>query len=54
VEAATKISTVADFVVLELRAIAPKDTPPGVNPFPGHFADLIDAKVCLPLQPSRK
>jgi len=54
VEAATKISTVADFAVIEMRAIAPKDTPAGVNPFPGHFADWIDAKVCLPLQPSRK
>jgi hypothetical protein len=54
IEAATRISTVADFAVLEIRAIAPKDTPPGVNPFPGHFADFIDAKVCLPLQASRK
>jgi len=54
VEAATKISAVADFAVLEVRAIAPKDTPPGINPFPGHFADLIDAKVCLPLQRSRR
>lgn len=54
VEAATRLSVVADFAVLEMRAIAPKDTPPGINPFPGHFADIIDAKVCLPLQPSRK
>jgi len=54
VEAATKISAAADFAVVEVRAIAPKDTPPGIDPFPGHFADLIDAKVCLPLQPSRK
>jgi type IV secretory pathway VirB2 component (pilin) len=54
VEAATKISAMADFAVIEVRAIAPKDTPPGIDPFPGHFADLIDAKVCLPLQPSRK
>jgi hypothetical protein len=52
VEAATQISNAADFAVLEIRAIAPKDTPPGVNPFPGHFADMIDAKVCLSLRPS--
>jgi hypothetical protein len=54
VEAATKISAAADFAVVEIRAIAPKDTPPGMDPFPGHFADWMDAKVCLPLQASRK
>jgi len=51
-EAVTQISTQADFAVLEIRAIAPKDTPANINPFPGHYADLIDAKVCLPLRPS--
>jgi hypothetical protein len=54
IEAATRISTVADFAVIEIRAIAPKDTPPGINPFPGHFVDFVDAKVCLPLKASRK
>jgi hypothetical protein len=53
VEAGTEISTTPDFAVLEIRAIAPLDTPPGANPFPGHFADLIDAKVCLPLRASQ-
>jgi hypothetical protein len=42
----------ADFAVLEIRAIAPPDAPAGLDPFPGHFADLIDAKVCLPLRAS--
>jgi FecR-like protein len=51
-EAVTHLSTEADFAVLEIRAIAPKDTPANINPFPGHYADLIDAKVCLPLRPS--
>ena len=49
VDVATTVTADADFAVLEIRAIAPKDTPAGVDPFPGHFADLIDAKVCLPL-----
>jgi hypothetical protein len=52
VEAVTQLSTAADFAVLEIRAVAPKDTPANVNPFPGHFADLIDAKVCVPLRAS--
>jgi hypothetical protein len=52
VEAATQLSTEADFAVLEIRAVAPKDTPANINPFPGHYADLIDAKVCVPLRPS--
>jgi hypothetical protein len=52
VEAVTQLSTDADFAVLEIRAVAPKDTPANINPFPGHYADLIDAKVCVPLRPS--
>jgi hypothetical protein len=52
VDIATTLSAEADFAVMEIRAIAPKNVPAGVNPFPGHFADLIDAKVCLPLRPS--
>jgi hypothetical protein len=52
VEAATQLSTDADFAVLEIRAVAPKNTPANINPFPGHYADLIDAKVCVPLRPS--
>lgn len=46
----TLISGGADFAVMEIRAIAPKDTPASVNPFPGHFADAVDAKVCVPLR----
>jgi hypothetical protein len=52
VEAATTVTPDADFAVVEMRAVAPKGTPATVNPFPGHFADLIDAKVCLPLRAS--
>ncbi|HXT11275.1 MAG TPA: FecR family protein [Candidatus Angelobacter sp.] len=52
VEVGTTMPPEADFAVLEIRAIAPKNTPANVDPFPGHFADLIDAKVCLPLRAS--
>jgi hypothetical protein len=52
VDVATTVTADADFAVLEIRAIAPPDAPAGLDPFPGHFADLIDAKVCLPLRAS--
>ncbi len=51
VEVATTVSTDADYVVVELRALAPVDASAAQDPFPGNFADLIDAKVCLPLRP---
>jgi len=49
-DAATTVSANADFAVLEIRAIAPKNTPASVDPFPGHFVDSVDAKVCVPLR----
>lgn len=52
VEVATKVTAAADFAMVEIRAIAPPGTPGSVDPFPGNFADLIDAKVCLPLRAS--
>jgi hypothetical protein len=52
VDVATTVTADADFAIVEIRAIAPKGTPATVDPFPGHFADLIDAKICLPLRPS--
>ena len=42
--AATSVPSEADFGVVEIRAIAPADVPPGIDPFPGHFADLITQK----------
>jgi hypothetical protein len=50
VDVATSISPGADFAVVEIRALAPKGTPASVDPFAGHFADSIDAKVCVPLR----
>lgn len=46
----TLVTGKADFAVLEMRAIAPMGTPASVDPFPGHFADAVDAKVCVPLR----
>ncbi len=51
VEVSTSVSADADYVVIELRAVAPADASATQDPFPGNFADLIDAKVCLPLRP---
>lgn len=42
----------ADFMVVEMRAVSPEDRVPGVDPFPGHFADLIDCSFSAPLQKS--
>lgn len=52
VEVGTTVTAEADFAVLEIRALAPKNARAGVDPFPGDFADLIDAKVCVPLRAS--
>lgn len=52
IEAATSVTADADFAVIEIRAIAPKDAVSTSDPFPGNFADTIEAKVCLPLRPS--
>jgi hypothetical protein len=50
IEAATSVSADADFAVIEIRAIAPKDVSANPDPFPGNFADSIEAKVCVPLR----
>lgn len=49
-DVSTSISTEADFAVVELRAIAPKDGSATSDPFPGNFADTIEVKVSLPLR----
>lgn len=51
-EAATNLNADADFAVIEIRAVAPKDADTATNPFPGNFADSIDARVSLPLRPA--
>jgi hypothetical protein len=49
-EAATSVSADADFAVIEVRAVAPRDAVAGIDPFPGNFADSIEAKVCIPMR----
>lgn len=51
IEVATSISADADFAALEIRAIAPTNSSATSDPFPGNFADTIEAEVCLPLRP---
>jgi hypothetical protein len=40
----------ADFLIVEIRAIAPENAAADSDPFPGHFADLIDCILTEPLQ----
>jgi len=49
-EAITALPSETDFVIVEMRAIAPDDQESGTNPFPGHFADLIDCTLTGPLE----
>lgn len=50
VDVVTTVSADADFAVVEIRAIAPQDSLASADPFPGNFADTVEAKVCLPLR----
>ena len=47
-----KLPSETDFVIVEIRAIAPRDAVAGTSPFNGHFADLIDLKIHTPMRPS--
>lgn len=42
----------ADFLIVQLRAIAPSDPAPGADIFPGNFADLVDVCLHAPMRPS--
>jgi hypothetical protein len=52
IEVSAKLPAETDFVIVEIRAIAPKDHPGMIPLFPGHFADRVDMELCTPLQPS--
>ncbi len=45
----TKLPAETDFVIVELRAIAPADAAAGAKVFPGHYADLVDLEIHTPL-----
>jgi hypothetical protein len=52
VKTTTTIPPEADFLVLELHAVAPENQVAGRNPFPGHFADSAVLEFTTPLLPS--
>jgi hypothetical protein len=52
IEVSAKLPAETDFVIVGLRAIAPKTTSAKAPPLPGHFADLVDLKLCTPMRPA--
>jgi hypothetical protein len=50
VEVSAKLPAETDFVIIQIRAIAPSAA--GGKLFPGHFADLVDFKLCTPMRKS--
>jgi hypothetical protein len=51
IEVSTKLPVETDFVIVEIRAVAPTEHPGNLPLFPGHFADRMDLKLCTPLEP---
>lgn len=51
-EVSAKLPAGTDFLIVEIRAIAPRNNPGTVPLFSGHFADRVDMELCTPLQPS--
>lgn len=49
-EVSTALPPKANFLVVEMRAIASTNGDANSNPFPGHFADLIDCTFYEPLR----
>jgi FecR protein len=52
IEVSANLPPETEFVIVDIRALAPKGTDPTVKLFPGHFADLVDFKLCTPLRAS--
>jgi hypothetical protein len=52
VEVVTKLPAEADFVIIEIRALAPQQSKASSDLFLGHFADLVDFKLCTSLRAS--
>jgi hypothetical protein len=49
-EADAKLPPETDFVIIQIRAVAPPDAP--ASALAGHFADLIDLRLCTPMRGS--
>jgi hypothetical protein len=52
IEVSAKLPAETDFVIVEIRAVAPKVNAGGTPLFPGHFADRVDLRLITPLQAS--
>jgi hypothetical protein len=52
IEVSAALPPETDFVIVEIRAIAPKAASRGTRTFAGHFADLVDFKLCTPIRAS--
>jgi hypothetical protein len=49
---AAKMPADTDFLIVELRAMAPPDAVAGTPCFEGNFADLVDLKIITPMRAS--
>lgn len=52
IEVSARLPAETEFVIIEIRAIAPQENHGDIPLFPGHFADRVDLMLCTPLQPS--
>jgi hypothetical protein len=52
IEVSARLPAETDFVIVSLRAIAPKSADGKTPLFPGHFADLVDLKLHTPMRSS--
>jgi FecR protein len=51
IEVSARLPAETDFVIIQIRAVAPNAVG-AAKLFPGHFADLVDFKLCTPLRTS--
>jgi hypothetical protein len=52
VEVSAKLPAETDFVIIQIRAIAPNAPAGAAKLFPGYFADLVDFKLCTSMRKS--
>jgi hypothetical protein len=51
IEISARLPAETDFVIIQIRAVA-SNAVAGAAKFPGHFADLVDFKLCTPMRKS--
>jgi len=52
IQVTAKLPTETDFVIVEIRAVGSRTTMAKTPIFPGHFADLVELKLCSPMRRS--